>query len=290
MQDDTSDDTMACVLCGKTEGDATAPLLTNATVRCGHMFCPTCVERELIRRREFPCPVCATPVKRVTLTVRSLDELQVERDTSWRRRVMRVFNQTEADFASLQDYNDYLEMVEDMIYCIVNEEPNAEECKQKIKEYEAAHKADIVLRQAQRADAERSVQDKIAQEQRELEQRRRDLLEDEKEMTRNKRKMKVESTQVLLGEREEVSAELKQAQMMGYRNELTRQRRGQRAATPFVSPKVREPSDGWHKEAPMDRQVYLKQQAAGGGIPTGSIVSQERLWNETISSLFVGLG
>ena len=39
------------------------------------------------------------------------------------------------------EYNNYLKMVEDMIFSIVNEEPNAEECKDKIKEYKQAHKA-----------------------------------------------------------------------------------------------------------------------------------------------------
>ena len=68
-------------------------------------------------------------MKRVTLTQRSLDDVQCEKDTSWRRRVLKVFNKTEKDFATLQEYNDYLEQVEDMIYSIVNEEPTAEEHK-----------------------------------------------------------------------------------------------------------------------------------------------------------------
>lgn len=295
MNPDDNDELLSCALCGTTEGDSShlnsaQQLQTNATVRCGHQFCNACVDRELTRRREFPCPICQTPVKRVTLTVRSLDEMQCERDTSWRKRVLKVFNKREQDFDSLEEYNDYLELVEDMIYAIVNEEPNAEEMKAKIKEYEQANKAEIVIRQSQRADEERSIQDRIAAEQRETEVLRRQLEEEEKAVAGMKRKLKQESTQVLLGEREEVSAELKQAQMQGYRNELKRQSKG-KTATTLVSPKVREPPEGWRKEPSMDRQLYLKRQTAGGGIPSsGSIATQERNWNETIQSLFSRLG
>jgi CDK-activating kinase assembly factor MAT1 len=89
---------------------------------------------------------------------------------------------------------------------------------------------------------------------------------------------------VLLGEREEVSAELRAAQMQGYANEL--KRRGTAAAATLASPHVREPKDGLHKETKLDRELYRKRQAAGGGIPSGSIAAHERNWNETVSTLF----
>jgi CDK-activating kinase assembly factor MAT1 len=241
--DDSQDDLFRCAICGTAEGDSSnlssqTSLQTNATVRCGHQFCNSCTDRELIRKREFPCPICQTPVKKVTLTQRTLDDVQCEKDTSWRRRVLKVFNKTATDFETLLEFNNYLEQVEDMIYSIVNEEPDAEECKAKIKEYEQAHKGEIVIRQSQRADQERSVQDRISSEQRQTERLRRDFRDEEKAIAVTKRKLKQESTEVLLGEREEVSAELRAAQMQGYRNELKRQSRGA-AATNFVSPRVR---------------------------------------------------
>lgn len=223
-------------------------------------------------------------MKRVNLTSRSLDHVQCEKDTSWRRRITSVYNKTEQDFETLLEYNNYLEQVEDMIYAIVNEEPAAEEIKARIKEYEQENKAQIVIRQSQRADEERSIQDRIAAEQREAEQSRLEALEEEKQIATAKKRFKTEANQVLLGEREEVSAELKQAAMQGYRNELRRQQRGKASAN-FVSPRVREPADGLKPDR-IDRQMYEKRQAAGGGIPVGSIASQERQWNECMQSLF----
>eukprot|EP00531_Pseudo-nitzschia_arenysensis_P002686 CAMPEP_0116145958 /NCGR_PEP_ID=MMETSP0329-20121206/16902_1 /TAXON_ID=697910 /ORGANISM="Pseudo-nitzschia arenysensis, Strain B593" /LENGTH=292 /DNA_ID=CAMNT_0003641661 /DNA_START=72 /DNA_END=947 /DNA_ORIENTATION=+ len=280
-----------CAICGIAEGDSSnltsqSSLQTNATVGCGHQFCNSCIDRELSRRREFPCPICETPVKKVTLSTRTLDDVLCEKDTSWRRRVLKVFNKSQKDFTSLLQFNNYLEEVEDIIYSIVNEEPNAEECKGKIKQYEEQHRTEIVIRQSQRADEERAIQDQIAAEQREAKRRKRDILEEEKAIAMTKRKFKQESAEVLLGERDEVSAELRAAQMQGYRNELKRQREGrQSAATMLVSPRVREPEGGMMdpREAAkkLDRETYRKRQGAGGGIPAGSLTSQERNWKET---------
>ena len=83
--------------------------------------------------------------------------------------------------------------------------------------------------------------------------------------------------------------------MQGYRNELKRQREGRQAnaATVFVSPRVREPEGGFNNRRDtgntLDQEFYRKRQAAGGGIPAGSLTSQERNWNETVSTIFEGL-
>ena len=291
--DGDDDDLFRCALCGTSESDASnlttqSALQTNAAVGCGHQFCNSCVERELSRRKTFPCPICETPVKRVTLSTRTLDDVQCEKDTSWRRRVLKVYNKAESDFPSLLEYNNYLEEVEDIIFCIVNEEPNAEAMKAKIKAEEEANKAQIVIRQSQRADEERSIADRIAAEQREAARRKREFKEAEKAIAMTKRKIKQESTEVMLGEREEVSADLLQAQMMGYRNELKRQQQGRGALGAAVSlgPRVREPSGGLVREKKIDRELYRKRQAAGGGIVPGLPATAERNWQYTVSSLF----
>jgi hypothetical protein len=56
-----------------------------------------------------------------------------------------------------------------IVYSIVNEEANAEECKTRIKAYEEAHRMKIVIRQSQQADEEQAIQDRTQSEQRESE-------------------------------------------------------------------------------------------------------------------------
>lgn len=291
--DDEENFVVRCALCGTTEGDASnlssqTTLQTNTNVRCGHMFCNTCVERELVRRREFPCPICKTPVKRVNLKKQSLDAVQCEKDSNWRKHVLSIYNKTEKDFGTLLEYNDYLEDIEDKIYAIVNEEPEAERYRAELKEYEQQHKAQIVIRQSQRADEHRSVQDRIDAEQRLADESRKAIEEEERAVAAAKKRFKTETAEVMLGEREEVSAEVKQAQMQGYRNELRRQRAGKKAVANFVSPRVREPKDGLMVDK-LDKTTYLKRQQAGGGLAVDNIASNERAMKFAENSLFASM-
>jgi hypothetical protein len=64
-----------------------------------------------------------------------------------------------------------------MIYRIVHEEPNSEECKLTIKEYEEQHQMEIVIRQLYRADEERAIQDQITLRKRDARQSRQDAEE-----------------------------------------------------------------------------------------------------------------
>ncbi len=181
-----------------------------------------------------------------------------------------------------------MEEVEDIIFSIVNEEPNAEEVKAKVKSYEEKNRSQIVIRQSQRADEERCIADRIASETREAERRKREFDEVEKAVASTKRKFKQETTEVMLGERDQVSAEVAAAQMQGYRNELLRQQRGRGGQAPGGGglPRVREPEGGLGKDKVKDREMYRKRQAAGGGITSENIAVHERDWNLTVASLF----
>ena len=114
-------------------------------------------------------------------------------------------------------------------------------------------------------------------------------MEDKRAEVADKKRFKKEQVEVLLGKRDEVSAEARQAQMQGYRSELRRQQQGKKAVANFVSPKVREPVDGLKKDKKIDHPTYLKRQQAGGGLAVNNIASNERAWNETSSSLFAAM-
>jgi CDK-activating kinase assembly factor MAT1 len=111
---------------------------------------------------------------------------------------------------------------------------------------------------------------------------KRDFYEVEKAITIAKLKFKQETTEVMLGERDQVSAEVAAAQMLGYRNELIRQRRGGGGVGFGANgcggggPRVREPEGGLTKDKVKDREMYRKRQAAGGGVTGDNIAVQER--------------
>lgn len=118
--------------------------------------------------------------------------------------------------------------------------------------------------------------ERIALEQREAERRKRDFQEIERAVAAAKQKFKQETTEVMLGERDQVSAEVAAAQMLGYRNELIRQQRGRggQGSAGAAGPRVREPEGGLAKDRVKDREMYRKRQAAGGGVTAENIAVQ----------------
>lgn len=206
---------------------------------------------------------------------------------------MKVYNKTQADFESLVDYNNYLEEVEDLIYNIVNNEPNAEECKAQIKKHEETYKNEIAIRQSERLAEERLIQDKIANEQRENDRKRRLFIQEEKLRKVMKARYHKEATEVQLGERDVISKEVMDAHLSGYKitikdSQLHKNvgKGGGLLSMIGHGPRVREPHTGLRNEPKMDREFYLKRQTAGGGVPSHSEEAQDRTWNMTVTTLF----
>jgi len=202
--------------------------------------------------------------------------------------VTKVYNKVESDFGTLLEYNNYLEEVEDIIYAIVNGEPNAEECKALVKKHEEENKSEIAIRQSQRADEERLIQDRIAAEQREADHKKRLFAEEEIERKIMKQRYHKEATEVKLGERDMISEEVMNAHLSGYKmntNKNSKSRAGGLLMSIGHGPRVREPSTGYH-EPKMDRELYMKRQAAGAGVPSNSIQAQEKNWDMAVSTLF----
>jgi CDK-activating kinase assembly factor MAT1 len=79
------------------------------------------------------------------LSSKSIEEIEVEKDLAVRRQVKTLFNKTEADFGDdLNTYKDYEEMVEDIIYNLV-QEIDVPETKAKIEKYKKEN-SDLIAR------------------------------------------------------------------------------------------------------------------------------------------------
>lgn len=112
---------------------------------CYHRMCKTCVER-IFRDGPNQCPYagCHKTLRLRGFKTAFFTDLFVEREVDIRRRVAAVFNKVEDDFVTLEDYNDYLYMVECLTDDMVkgnNEAKAAAEAK--LLEWEAQHKAEI---------------------------------------------------------------------------------------------------------------------------------------------------
>ena len=110
-------------------------LRTNMAIGCGHKYCEDCVGQLLNKKTTFSCIACGKPVKNSTLEhTKSFDSKYCDSDKNWREQVTSVYNKTENQFSSVEQYNDYLELIEDIVFSIVNEQDDMDECKERLSE------------------------------------------------------------------------------------------------------------------------------------------------------------
>ena len=71
-------------------------------------------------REEGACPESNIPLRRTNFRLQLFEDANVDKEVDIRRRILKDFNKQEEDFESLRDYNDHLEMVEDIIINLTN--------------------------------------------------------------------------------------------------------------------------------------------------------------------------
>ncbi|KAK9462625.1 CDK-activating kinase assembly factor MAT1-domain-containing protein [Lipomyces oligophaga] len=110
---------------------------------CYHRMCESCVDRIFSQGpAHCPYPNCDHTLRKSKFRRPTFSDVAVEREVDIRRRVASVFNKRPDEFESLQEYNDYLEEVETIIFNLVN---NVEfsATTQKIETYENENKSSI---------------------------------------------------------------------------------------------------------------------------------------------------
>ncbi|KAH6681039.1 RNA polymerase II transcription factor B subunit 3 [Plectosphaerella plurivora] len=130
---------------------------------CYHQMCANCVSR-IFADGPAQCPYAGCPktLRKKNFKTAFFGDLGVEREVDVRRRVNAVFNKVEDDFESLDDFNAYLEQVEDLTFNLLGRDPDAKmRAEAELREWEAAHKSEIEERrraarenEAQRANRE----------------------------------------------------------------------------------------------------------------------------------------
>uniref|UniRef100_A0A0K8VWV7 CDK-activating kinase assembly factor MAT1 n=1 Tax=Bactrocera latifrons TaxID=174628 RepID=A0A0K8VWV7_BACLA len=107
----------ACPRCKTTKyRNPSLKLMVNV---CGHTLCESCVDL-LFLKGSGSCPECMVPLRRNNFRVQLFEDPMVEKEVDIRKRVLRDYNKKEEDFATLQEYNDYLEEIETIIYNLCN--------------------------------------------------------------------------------------------------------------------------------------------------------------------------
>ncbi|XP_046972787.1 CDK-activating kinase assembly factor MAT1 [Vanessa cardui] len=186
-------DDQACPRCKTTKyRNPSLKLMVNV---CGHALCESCVDL-LFLKGSGSCPDCNVPLRRSNFRVQLFEDSMVEKEIDIRKRVLKDFNKKEEDFATLREYNDYLEEIETIIFNLANN-IDVVGTNKRIEQYKKDNKEIIMKNKA-----------KIGREELELEE----ILEIEKQMEELRRaevvKMEEEAKKQKIREKEALIDEL----------------------------------------------------------------------------------
>ncbi|KAH6619724.1 CDK-activating kinase assembly factor MAT1-domain-containing protein [Chaetomium sp. MPI-SDFR-AT-0129] len=159
---------------------------------CYHSMCSSCVNR-LFNDGPNQCPYagCHRTLRRKGFRAAFFGDLSVEREVDIRRRVAAVFNQAEDDFETLRDYNNYLQMVEDLTFDLVSgTDAQRRAAEATLQQWEAEHRADIERNRRAGKEADEQSRRRLAAEREAARQRRvealREAEEEKRERVRNR--------------------------------------------------------------------------------------------------------
>lgn len=150
---------------------------------CYHSMCSNCVNR-LFNDGPNQCPYagCHRTLRRRGFRSAFFGDLSVEREVDIRRRVAAVFNQAEDDFETLRDFNNYLQMVEDLTFDLVSgSDAERRAAEATLQQWEAEHKADIERNRRAGKEADEQSRRRLAAEREAARQRRVEALREAEE-------------------------------------------------------------------------------------------------------------
>ncbi|XP_074644070.1 CDK-activating kinase assembly factor MAT1-like [Tubulanus polymorphus] len=156
---------------------------------CGHSLCENCVEL-LFVRGSGACPQCNVPLRRTNFRLQLFEDAYVEKEVDIRKRILKDYNKKEEDFNSLREYNDYLEEIETIVFNLANG-IDIDETKQRIEQYKKENRDFIKKNKVKISKDEEYLDSLIEQEKLTSQNRRLQILEEER-LLKNK-KMKKEA-------------------------------------------------------------------------------------------------
>ncbi|RZF44645.1 hypothetical protein LSTR_LSTR000597 [Laodelphax striatellus] len=179
-------DDQACPRCKTTKyRNPSLKLMVNV---CGHALCESCVDL-LFLKGSGSCPECDVPLRRSNFRVQLFEDPAVEKEVDIRKRVLKDFNKKEEDFSSLNEYNDYLENVETIIFNLTNN-IDVMETNKRIEQYKRDNR-ELILKNKIKIGREELELEELLEEEKHIDQiRKKEIVKEELELKRKKIKEK----------------------------------------------------------------------------------------------------
>nr|XP_034324444.1 CDK-activating kinase assembly factor MAT1 [Crassostrea gigas] len=179
-------DDQGCPRCKTTKyRNPSLKLLVNV---CGHSLCETCVEALFVKGSGI-CPECGTALRKNNFRVQLFEDPFIEKEIEVRRKILKDYNKKEEDFKTLEEYNDYIEMIETLIFNIVNN-IDVDETRQMIEQYKRENKDQINKGRNKKSKDEEYLECLIEQEKEESSLKRKFIVEEEQREKDSKKKHK----------------------------------------------------------------------------------------------------
>lgn len=114
-------------------------------------------------------------LKRSNFRLQLFEDASVEKEVDIRKRILKDYNKKEEDFETLQEFNDYLEEVETIIFNLSNNIDIAETTR-RIEQYKRENK-EIIMKNKMKYNKEALELDRLIEEERQYEMDKREALE-----------------------------------------------------------------------------------------------------------------
>ena len=131
------------------------------------------------------CPECRIPLRRNNFRVQLFEDSCVEKEVDIRKRVLRDFNKKEEDFATLREFNDYLEEVEVVIYNLTND-IDIINTNKRIEQHKKENREQIIKNKNKLGREEYELEELLELEKQQEEMRRSEIKHEEVEAKKKK--------------------------------------------------------------------------------------------------------
>ncbi|ETN62227.1 CDK-activating kinase assembly factor MAT1 [Anopheles darlingi] len=171
---------------------------------CGHTLCESCVEL-LFLKGSGSCPECGVALRRSNFRVQLFEDSNVDKEVQIRKRILKDFNKKEDDFATVDEYNDYLEMIEEIVFNLCNN-IDIINTNKRIEQFKRDNREVILKNKTKLSKDELELEQIVEVEKEQFEQRRKELAIIEVENRKQKTKNKEELIDSLMASYEDASA------------------------------------------------------------------------------------
>ncbi|XP_017662904.1 PREDICTED: CDK-activating kinase assembly factor MAT1 [Lepidothrix coronata] len=177
-----------CTRCCTEEAFLLCDLYSKVIFREDNQQCESCVEL-LFVRGAGNCHECDTPLRKSNFRVQLFEDPAVDKEVEIRKKVLKIYNKREEDFPSLDEYNDFLEEIEEIVFNLTNN-VDLENTKKKMELYQKDNKEVIQKNKLKLTREQEELEEALEVERQESEQRRLFIQKEEQLQQMIKRKNK----------------------------------------------------------------------------------------------------